>query len=107
MYIPRAVDASALIPRLRFEIDGSERRLARSQKRKRFAQLFARAIIRYVKGLSHPEHEVITEFQTLTQDDIAKESGSPHTRATLLLVAFMESKLLPREDSDWKLTVSA
>lgn len=106
MYILPMVDASALIPRLRFEISGAERRLARSKTRHDFAQLFGRAILRYLKGLGHPEHEVITEFQTLTQGDIASESGSPHTRAKLLLAAFTESKLLPREDSDWNLKVS-
>ncbi|KZP07553.1 hypothetical protein FIBSPDRAFT_965558 [Athelia psychrophila] len=103
LYIPPIVDASALIPRLCFEISGAERRVARSRTRHDFAQLFGRAILRYLKGLGHPEHEVITEFQTLTQGDIASESGSSHTRANLLLAAFTESKLLPREDIDWNL----
>lgn len=106
MYIPRIVDAGALIPRLLFEISGGERRLARSTRRERFAQLFVRAIVRYLEGLGHPEHDVITDFQMLTEHDIASESGSRHTRANLLLVAFTESKLLPREDSDWNLKVS-
>lgn len=106
MYNPRVVDASALIPRLRFVISGTERRMVRSNTRQDFAQLFLRAIHRYLEGLGHPEHAMISEFQTLSQDDIARELGSPHTRPQLLLAAFTESKVLPRDDLNWTLKVS-
>lgn len=106
MYNPRVVDASSLIPRLSFEISGAERRMVRSKTRQGFAQLFVRAIHRYLDGLGHPEHEIISDFQTLTQEDIGRELGSPHTRPHLLLAAFTESKVLPREDTNWNLKVS-
>lgn len=105
MYAARIVDASALVPRLRFEISGVERRLARSKTRAHYAQLFVRAVHRYVNGPGHPDHILVTEFQTLNQSEVPDEHGRAETRPHLLLAAFTESTQLPRDDLRWTLKV--
>lgn len=105
MYRPRPVDPTALVPRLRFTISGAERRAARSKTRSRYAQLFVRAVHRYIKGLGHPEHRLMTEFQTVSQVDVMAAFGNAGTRSQILLAAFTESTELPRDDLPWKLQV--
>ncbi|KAF7972869.1 hypothetical protein HWV62_16646 [Athelia sp. TMB] len=103
LYNPRIVDVNLIIPRLRFDISGKERRRTRSQTRDDFAQLFVRAIHRYLKGCGHAIHHEVSAFQTLTEEDITREANNPHTRPHLLLAAFTESKLWPRDDQGWTL----
>ncbi|KAF7973295.1 hypothetical protein HWV62_15607 [Athelia sp. TMB] len=103
LYNPRIVHADLIISRLRFEISGSERMRERKDTREDFAQLFVRVVHQYVKGLGHPQHELVSAFQTLTKEEIACEADSPHTRPHLLLAVFTESKLWPRDDLGWTL----
>lgn len=105
MYGPRSVDPSALVPRLRFTISGAERRAARTKARRGYAQLFARAVHRYIKGLGHPEHRLMKDFQTVSQADVVGAVGNAGTRSQILLAAFTESTELPRDDLPWTLQV--
>lgn len=106
MYCPRPVDPTALVPRLRFTISGPERRAARSKTCKGYAQLFVRAVHRYIKGRGHPEHRLMREFQTVAQEDVVAALGNTGTRSEILLAAFTESTQLVREDDPWTLQVS-
>lgn len=105
MYGPRPVNASVLAPRLRFTISGVERRAARTKTRERYAQLFVRAVHRYINGLGHPQHNLITEFQTISPADVLAAVDNVGTRSQLLLAAFTEATELPREDLPWTLQV--
>ncbi|KAF7972613.1 hypothetical protein HWV62_17436 [Athelia sp. TMB] len=103
LYNPRLVEASAIIPCLRFEISGRERRRARTSTRDLFAQLFVRAIHRYLHGLGHPDHQLVRDFQMLTNGDIEREARNPHTRPHILISALTESTVRPRNDSNFTL----
>lgn len=71
----------------------------------RYAQLFVRAVHRYISGLGHPQHRLMTEFQTISQTEIVSALGNTVTRAQLLLAAFTNSVELPRDDLPWSLQV--
>lgn len=98
LYNPRLVDPQVIISRLVFQIHGRNRRRARADTRHDFAQLFARAIIRYVNGTGHPRHPVVDAIGTITEEDHDRELGNTHTRPYLMLTCFTESKVYMRED---------
>lgn len=107
MYAPRSVDPSVLVPRLQFTISGAERRAARTKTRKGYAQLFVRAVHRYIKGRGHPDHSLMTEFRTVSQANLVGALGNVGTRSQILLTAFTESNELPRDDLPWTLQVGS